>query len=131
MLINCVAYQNGLKIAEMPISEISDYLAKPSVFVWVALFEPSIEELAVMQNEFNLHELAIQDVVNGNQRPKTEEYGEVMFSVTQMVSMLPDKELKVGELDIFTGPNFILSVRSRVISHFWAYVQGVKRSLNY
>jgi len=112
MLINCVAYQNGYKIAEMPIDQISEYLAKPEVFVWVALFEPSMEELSVMQAEFNLHELAMQDVVHGHQRPKTEEYGEVIFSVAQMVTVLPNKNLRVGELDIFTGPNFILSVRS-------------------
>ena len=113
MLVNCVAYENGHKIAEMPIDQISDYLAKPGVFVWVALFEPSVDELRVMQEEFQLHDLAILDVVHGHQRPKTEEYGDVIFSVVQMVTVQANKSLKVGELDIFTGPNFILSIRSR------------------
>lgn len=112
MLINCVAYQNGQRIAEVQMDKISEYLEKSGVFVWVALFEPTNEELKLMQDEFKLHDLAIQDVLHGHQRPKTEEYGEVLFSVAQMVSVLPDKELKVGELDVFTGPNFILSIRS-------------------
>ena len=94
MLVNCVAYENGHKIAEMPIDQISDYLAKPGVFVWVALFEPSVDELRVMQEEFQLHDLAILDVVHGHQRPKTEEYGDVIFSVVQMVNLYLHKQTK-------------------------------------
>ena len=37
MLINCVAYENGSKLADIPIAEISDYLRRPDCFVWVAL----------------------------------------------------------------------------------------------
>jgi len=43
MLINCIAYQDGKKLADIPIQEISDYLAKPDCFVWVALKDPSPE----------------------------------------------------------------------------------------
>jgi magnesium transporter len=37
MLINCVAYENGSKLADIPITDISEYLARPNCFVWVAL----------------------------------------------------------------------------------------------
>jgi magnesium transporter len=93
MLINCVAYEKGYKIAEMPIDQISDYLAKPGVFVWVALFEPNAEELSVMQEEFNLHDLAILDVLHGHQRTKTEVYGDVIFSVVKMFTMQANQSL--------------------------------------
>ena len=49
MLINCVAYENGSKLADIPIAEISDYLARPGCFVWVALKDAGDDELTLMQ----------------------------------------------------------------------------------
>jgi magnesium transporter len=113
MLINCVAYQDGRKLADIDKSEISDYLARPGCFVWVALRDPSAEELAEMQEEFDLHELAVEDARHGHQRPKIEEYGDSLFVVLHTVEYTPTDEIKVGEVDIFAGPNYVLSVRSR------------------
>ena len=50
MLINCAAYQDGRKLADIDIDSISDYVARPECFVWVALKDPEPEELAVMQH---------------------------------------------------------------------------------
>src|SRR5947199_10811363 len=85
MLINCVAYQNGKKLADIPIEDISEYVSQPDCFVWVALFEPSMEELDVMAQEFNLHELAVDDARHGHQRPKIEEYGDSLFAVLHTI----------------------------------------------
>ena len=41
MLISCVAYQDGRKVADIPVSDISEYLKRPDCFVWVAIVEPS------------------------------------------------------------------------------------------
>jgi len=111
MLVNCVAYKDGYKLADITFADVSEYLKKENVFVWVALKDPSDEEIKMMQEEFDLHDLAIQDVRHSNQRPKKEEYGDVLFSVAHLITSLPDKELQIGELDIFTGKNFILSIR--------------------
>ena len=115
MLINCVVYENGTKVADIPISEISDYLAQPGRFVWVALQDASPDELQEMKDEFGLHELAVEDALHGHQRPKIEEYGASVFSVLQLVEPNPDDptEFAVGEVDVFTGLNYVLSVRSR------------------
>ena len=59
MLINCAAYQDGRKLADIDIDSISDYVARPECFVWVALKDPGPGELAVMKHEFGLHDLAI------------------------------------------------------------------------
>ena len=112
MLINCVAYQEGNKLADIHPREISDYVNRPECFVWVALFEPSDEELATMQAEFNLHELAVEDARHGHQRPKIEEYGDSLFAVLHIVET-QGEELNVGEVDVFVGRNYILSIRSR------------------
>jgi magnesium transporter len=113
MLINCVAYENGAKLADIPIAQISDYLARKGCFVWVAMKDATDEELDVMQREFGLHELAIEDARHGHQRPKVEEYGDTLFAVVHTVEMTPTDEIHIGELSMFVGLNFVLSVRNR------------------
>ena len=118
MLINCAAYHDGNKLADIPVAEISDYLAKPGCFVWVALRDASDDELAVMQDEFDLHDLAVEDALHGQQRPKIEEYGKSVFAVMHLVEYSPTDELRLGEVHVFAGPNFVLSVRNRSMMGF-------------
>jgi magnesium transporter len=117
MLINCVAYQEGKKLCDIPVEEISDYLAKPGFFVWVSLRDPAPEELAKMKEEFDLHELAVEDAARGNQRPKVEEYGDSLFAVLQTVE-LAGEETNIGEVDVFVGPNYVLSSRRNASEGF-------------
>lgn len=112
MLINCVAYQDGARLADLDTAEISDYLDKPGCFVWVALRDATDAELEEMRREFNLHDLAVEDARHGHQRPKIEEYGDSLFIVMHLVELVGG-ELNVGEVAIFVGPNYVLSVRNR------------------
>ncbi|MGH8697786.1 MAG: magnesium and cobalt transport protein CorA, partial [Burkholderiales bacterium] len=73
---------------------------------------PDPGELETMQEEFDLHELAVEDAQTGHQRPKIEEYGDSLFVVLHTIE-LEGKELSVGEVSVFAGPNYILSVRHR------------------
>ena len=119
MLINCVAYQDGRKVADIPKQAISEYVKRPECFVWVALKDPTGEELEEMAREFDLHELAVEDAGHGHQRPKIEEYGNSLFAVLHVVELHGD-DVHVGEIDIFVGPNYILSVRHRTEAGFQA-----------
>jgi magnesium transporter len=112
VLINCVAYQNGRRLADIPVDQIHLFVNEPDCFVWVALKDPEPAELEAMQSEFGLHELAVEDARQGHQRPKIEEYGQSLFVVLHMIEVAED-ELNVGEVDIFVGRNYVLSVRSR------------------
>jgi magnesium transporter len=112
MLVNCVAYQDGRKLADIDKHEISDYLAKPGCFVWVALRDATEAELEEMQEEFDLHPLAVEDARHGHQRPKIEEYGDSLFVVMHTIEVVGD-ELKAGEIHVFAGRNYVLSVRHR------------------
>ncbi len=113
MLINCVAYQDGRKLADIAVEDISDYVSRPDCFVWVAAFEPSPSELSLMQEEFGLHELAVEDARAAHQRPKLEEYGDMLFCVMRTVERgaPPDNELIEGQVSVFVGKNYVLSVR--------------------
>jgi magnesium transporter len=116
MVINGVAYQNGKKLADISVDQISEYVAQPDCFVWVALFEPGEDELARMAQEFGLHELAVEDAQKGDQRPKIEEYGSSMFTVLQTVDIdpaMPDGDFIVGQVAVFVGRNYVLSVRRK------------------
>ncbi len=110
MLINCVLYQNGERVGDIPVSDIRKHLSEPNSFVWVALRDPEAPELEALQAEFGLHELAVEDAMRGHQRPKIEEYGPLMFVVVHTVE-LEGEDLVQGEASIFVGPNFVLTVR--------------------
>jgi magnesium transporter len=116
MLVNCVVYQDGKRLADIQAAEISDYLERPNTLVWVALFDPTPDEMDQMSEEFDLHPLAVEDARKGHQRPKIEEYEDSLFVVLHTVdNAAPDcgSDLAVGEVDIFVGKNYILSVRHR------------------
>lgn len=110
MLINCVAYQEGKKLSDIPVEDISEHLKQADTFVWVALRDPAPADITLMQEEFGLHELAVEDALRGHQRPKLEEYGDSLFVVAQIVELAGD-ELNVGQLAVFAGENYVLSVR--------------------
>ena len=110
MLINCVAYQEGKKLCDIPVEDISEFLKQDDTFVWVALRDPAPADITLMQEEFGLHELAVEDALRGHQRPKIEEYGDSLFVVVQIVELAGD-ELNVGQLAVFAGENYVLSVR--------------------
>ncbi len=111
MLINCVAYQDGRKVADVATEHISEWVKKPDCFVWVALRDATDAELHQMQHEFGLHELAVEDARHGHQRPKIEEYGETVFVVLKLLEM-ERGDVHIGEVAIFVGANFVLSVRN-------------------
>jgi magnesium transporter len=117
MLINCVAYQDGRKLADIPTGDIDDWVRKPGCFVWVALRDATDDELWQMQQEFNLHELAVEDARHGHQRPKIEEYGDTLFVVMKLPE-LHQGEIQSGEVAIFVGSNFVLSVRNNSLQGF-------------
>jgi magnesium transporter len=117
MLINCVAYQQGKKLADISVADISEYLKRDDCFVWVALADATPDELFTMKEEFALHELAVEDAIRGHQRPKVEEYGDSLFVAVKTVERV-DEQLRMGEVDIFVGHNYVLSSRTQVETGF-------------
>jgi magnesium transporter len=126
MLVNCAAYQDGRRLADIRKEEISDYVHRPNTFVWVALYEPPPEELDEMTKQFDLHPLAAEDARHGHQRPKIEEYGDQVFAVLHVIELHGD-ELRTGEVDLFVGPNFVLSVRRGTEHGFQAVRERAER----
>ena len=111
MLVNCVAYgKDGRKLGDVVLDDISDVLQNPDQFIWVGLHEPDEALLGKLQEEFGLHDLAIEDAHCAHQRPKIEIYDDVLFVVLHTAQVVNGK-IEFGETHIFLGKNFLLTVR--------------------
>ncbi len=111
MVINCIAYhRDGRRVGEISLDAISDALNEPDTFVWVGLHEPDEPLLEKLQDEFGLHDLAIEDAHSAHQRTKIEAYGDSLFLVVQTAQLI-DGELEFGETHIFLGPRYLVTIR--------------------
>jgi magnesium transporter len=110
-IINCAAYAEGKRIADVSLSDVHNVLKKENQFVWIGLHEPSEEILSRVQQEFKLHELAVEDAHLAHQRPKVEQYADSIFVVLRTAQMNAEHHIEFGETHFFAGNNFIVVVR--------------------
>ncbi|WPB55422.1 magnesium/cobalt transporter CorA [Xylophilus sp. GOD-11R] len=108
--VNCSVYRAGLKKRSVEINEISDALDEDHTFVWLGLVEPDRELMVKVQQEFGLHDLAVEDAENAHQPPKIEEYGDHLFVILRTVR-LEGEHIRHGETHVFVGPRFVVTVR--------------------
>ena len=109
-IVNCVAYRNGIRLDTFPIDDISEIIKQPDVFLWIGLHEPDDALLGKVQEEFGLHELAMEDARAAHQRPKLEPYGESLFIVAK-TAILNENEIVFGETHLFAGKNYLITLR--------------------
>jgi magnesium transporter len=110
MIMKCEAFKKGVSMGDITIDDISEVIKEDDTFVWLGLLEANVELLTKIQEEFGLHELAIEDACRAHQRPKIEEYGDTLFMVLQ-TAHLSDNEIEFGETHIFLGHHFLVTVR--------------------
>lgn len=118
-IVDCALYVDGYRReGRLPLAGARAAAEATGGFVWIGLHEPSTEELSGLVEEFDLHPLAVEDAVNAHQRPKFERYGETMFVVFKTSVYVEHRELTwnsevvtTGEVMLFVGPNFVVSVR--------------------
>jgi magnesium transporter len=83
----------------------------PGSFAWLGLHEPTYDEFDDLALYFAPHPLAIEDAVNAHQRPKLDIYDECLFVVLKTLDYDEARaELVTGEIMLFTGENFIVTV---------------------
>ncbi|OHX36389.1 magnesium and cobalt transport protein CorA [Methylomonas sp. LWB] len=110
MIMKCVAYRHGIGIGEVSIPDISEVIRQDQTFVWLGLRETNSALLAELQQEFGLHDLAIEDACAAHQRPKIEEYADSLFIVLHTARLVDDK-VEFGETHLFMGAKFLVTVR--------------------
>ncbi|MEU9284331.1 magnesium and cobalt transport protein CorA [Streptomyces sp. NPDC048275] len=123
-VVNCVIYRDGIRQEAAPSVEESVARVRKhghgrgDGFVWLGLHEPSETQFARVGELFGLHPLAVEDAVHAHQRPKVEQYGDVLFAVFKTVAYVEHEELtatsevvNTGEIMVFAGPDFVVTVR--------------------
>lgn len=113
-VVGCGIYDEGTRVGSPDsLDEALDALAdRPSGFLWIGLYRPSDTNLAILAEAFDLHPLAVEDAIEIHQRPKVERYGDTLFVALRAARYLDQaEEVEFGELHIFLGRNFIISVR--------------------
>jgi magnesium transporter len=113
-VVNNAVYVDGARIASpATLAETFAILAqRPGALAWIGLYRPESTLLAELAEEFDLHELAIEDAVVAHQRPKLERYGDTMFMVLRAAHYDDeDERVLFGELHVFAGANFVITVR--------------------
>jgi magnesium transporter len=113
-VVNNAVYVDGERIATPgTLAETFALLAKqPTALAWIGLYRPETALLVELAEEFTLHELAVEDAVVAHQRPKLERYGDTMFMVLRAANYDDDDErVLFGELHVFAGANFVITVR--------------------
>ncbi|MBU4465504.1 MAG: magnesium and cobalt transport protein CorA [Actinobacteria bacterium] len=94
------------------LDETYDLLDKEGGLAWIGMYRPDQTELDSVAAEFDLHPLAIEDALLGHQRSKVERYGDSLFMVLRPARYLDDaEEVEFGELHLFVGPDFVITVR--------------------
>jgi magnesium transporter len=116
MIVDCAHYRDGRRQHEgrMRAEEAAAICRSQPGFVWLGIVEPSPEELAAVQDTFGLHELAVEDAQSFHLRPKLETYeGGITFVVLRTARYVAEREeVEFGEVAMFVGPGFIISVRT-------------------
>jgi len=100
----------------------------PHSLAWIGLYRPDRRELASLAKEFDLHELAIEDANEAHQRPKLERYGETLFVVLKAARYRDaTEEAEFGEVHVFVGPDFVVTVRHAEAPNLAAVRRRVER----
>jgi magnesium transporter len=112
VIVDCAVYEEGLRRAgQLPLADAGDASQRDGAFVWIGVYEPSAEEFDNVAREFDLHELAVEDAIRAQQRPKLEVYGDTLFIVLKTVRFTGPDEVEGGEILLFVNPSFVISVR--------------------
>ncbi|RSM41520.1 magnesium transporter CorA [Actinoplanes sp. ATCC 53533] len=119
-VVDCGVYVDGKREPGefTPDEALREACSRENAFVWLGLHEPTADEMAAIARTYDLHELAVEDAVKAEQRPKLEQFGSVHFLVLRTARYVPHRELtetsqvvETGQMMIFVGERFVITVR--------------------
>ena len=113
MIIDQAVYRHGERQA---CSDLSDELAAVREdghgWIWIGLKDPTDAEFDLVKDELQLHPLAVEDAIDGHQRPKLEIYDASLFVVVKPLRYIDaTSDIETGEVMVFLGDRFVVTVR--------------------
>ena len=121
-IVASAVYALGRRIRTIPVDEAGEWARRAGHFVWIGLHDPDPSVLNEVQEQFDLHPLAIEDAGKAHQQPKVERYGETLFVVAR-TAQLVEGRIVFAETHVFVGRGFVVSVRHGA-SASYAAVRG-------
>jgi magnesium transporter len=114
--IRCIVYKPG-EPPEMlgDLDAISDVIARHEGFVWLDIAQPSANDLALLQREFDIHPVAIEDASLWHERPKIEFFDHYVLVIAHAASLNPTGELVTHEIAVLAGENYVVTLRARPV----------------
>ncbi|MEU1271391.1 magnesium and cobalt transport protein CorA [Streptomyces sp. NPDC005799] len=113
-VVQAALYRDGVRISspDTLADTFRELREEPSGMAWIGLARPTDAELLSLAAEFDLHPLSVEDAMEAHQRPKLERYGDTLFVVLRAARYLDaPEEVDFGELHVFVGPDFVITVR--------------------
>ena len=109
-VVAAAVYHQGRKVTDIELDDGRQWAARADHFVWIGLQQPDAAHLRSLQQQFGLHELAVEDALQQHSRPKLETFGDALF----IVLYSPVREagvLQFVETHVFAGTGYIISSR--------------------
>ena len=114
VIIDCAIYRKGHREETShdadALADVVKSLDDTDGFLWIGLFEPTLEELSQFAEPLNLHPLAVEDAVEAHQRPKVERYDNHLFMSVKTITYTND-DIETAEINAFLGPHYLFTVR--------------------
>ena len=113
-VVSSYAYsrKTGEQLYKVALNDVSRALSNSGQFIWLGLYDPSLETMVKVQDAFGLHELAIEDAFADHQRAKVENYDNDMIFVVLRTAKLEGNVIRYGTTAIFMGKNYLISIRT-------------------
>src|ERR1700739_2906810 len=114
MIVDCAHYLDGVRQSDATLSlDDAALCCQQGGFVCLGMFEPSSEEMDRVRNAFSLHELAVEDARTFHLRPKIEDFEPNVKLVILRTARYDDadEEVDFGEISVFVGRHFVITVR--------------------
>jgi len=93
------------------IEELAHLWSQDGARVWVDLERPEEEEMETLDRVFDLDEVALEDCLHGEQRPRIDDYDRYIFMVLYgLYGLKEEEELEPHKLAAFCGPRFLITV---------------------
>jgi len=112
-VIDNAVYREGRRVGTpASLEETLEMSRAERGMAWIGLYRPTVDEMRAVADEFELHHLAVEDALKGHQRAKLERYGDTLFVALKPARYIDeDERVEFGELDVFIGPDFVVTVR--------------------
>lgn len=110
-VVAAAAYHKGRKVTDIALSEGREWASKPEHFVWIGLRDPDSSQLHTLREQFDLHELAMEDAIAQHTRPKLETFGDALFMVLYSPIRHSNGNLVFAETQLFAGKGYVISAR--------------------